>query len=97
MAEGSGCKYTIAAQMVCPAIPMDPNIQKQLEEDLMNIGCFGLIQRLWTLKNEKMIQKLLIGAPNQYELIVKGRPIIPYPRRRIYGWMSTDSRRADLD
>jgi len=72
MVEGSGHKHTVAVQMVCPTIPTDPNIEKQLEEDLMNIGCFGLILRPWTLKNEEMIHELLIGVPNQYKLTVRG-------------------------
>src|SRR5664279_1579694 len=40
----------------------------------MEIGCVGLFMRPWTVKNDQMIQELVVGASNQYELTVRGRP-----------------------
>jgi len=59
--------------MVCPAIPSNPIIRKQLEEDLAKIGCLGLIQRPWNLRSDEMVQELIIGVLNQYELTVRGQ------------------------
>ena len=42
-----------------------------LEEDLTEIGCIGLISKPWTVKDEKMVQEILTGVPNQYDLIVR--------------------------
>ncbi len=63
----------MTAQMVCPAIPKRLSEQSQLENDLSEIGCIGLFLRPWIVKNDRMIQELIVGASNQYELTVRGR------------------------
>ena len=61
--------------MICPLIPADPDHRMQLEEDLDAIGCLGLLERPWCMKNESLIQELIFGAPNQYLLTLRGRPV----------------------
>ena len=68
-------KSTVTARMVCPALPTDPDSKKELEADLMCIGCVGLLARPWNLKNDDMVQELIHGVPNQFELTVRGRPL----------------------
>jgi hypothetical protein len=68
-------KPSVTARMVCPTIPSDPATRQQLEEDLTHIGCIGLIRRPWNVKSDEMIQELVGGVPNQYELTVRGRPV----------------------
>ncbi len=60
--------------MVCSTIPKRLREQSQLEDDLSEIGCIGLFLRSSIVKNDRMIQELIVGAPNQYELIVRGQP-----------------------
>jgi len=61
------------ARMVFPAIPFDLSIWKQLEEDLAKIGRIGLLQRPWNLRSDEMVQELIVGVLNQYELTVRGQ------------------------
>ena len=70
MVEGS--KPRVRAWMVCPTISCDPTIRKELEEDLMCLGCVGLFWRPWNIKCDNMIDELINGAPNQYELTMRG-------------------------
>ena len=41
-----------------------------LEDDLQRIGCIGLMSKLWSIKDKKMVREVIIGVPNQYDLIV---------------------------
>ncbi len=74
MAEGDIRKTLVIGRMVCPTILERLRERSQLEDDLSEIGCVGLFMRSWTVKNDQMIQELIVGASNQYELIVRGRP-----------------------
>jgi hypothetical protein len=65
----------VIAQMICPVIPTDETARKKLEEDLQRMGCRGLITRPWNLRNDEIILELVEGAPNQYELTVRGRKV----------------------
>ena len=75
MASGPVRKIAVSARVISPAIPDSPELHKQLEEDLTRLGCVGLLHRPWNLKSEEMIQELLHGVPNQYELTLRGRPV----------------------
>ena len=58
---------------VVPATPKELGERSYLEEDLTMIGCIGLLSKPWTVKDERMVRELTIGAPNQYEGIVRAR------------------------
>ena len=49
---------------VVPTIPKEPGERAYLEEDLTRIGCIGLMSKPWSVKDEKMVRKLVTGAPN---------------------------------
>jgi hypothetical protein len=65
----------VIARMICPVIPNDVTARRELEEDLQQMGCIGLITRPWNLRNDEIIRELVEGAPNQYELTVRGRKV----------------------
>ena len=49
---------TIALKMVSPVIPRGAEEKAMLEEDLMRMGCHGLMLRPWCIKYEKIMQEL---------------------------------------
>ena len=67
-------KTPLTLRSVVPAIPKEPGERAYLEEDLTRIGCIGLLNKPWTVKDERMVRELTIGAPNQYEGTVRARP-----------------------
>ena len=69
-------KTPLILRSVVPAIPKEPGEKAYLEEDLTRIRCIGLLSKPWTVKDEKMVRELIVGAPNQYEGTVRARPEI---------------------
>ena len=57
-------KTPLILRSVVPAIPKEPGERAYLEEDLTRIGCIGLLNKPWTVKEEKMVRELIVGAPN---------------------------------
>ena len=66
-------KTPLTLRSVVPAIPKEPGERAYLEEDLTRIGCIGLLSKPWTVKDERMVKELTIGAPNQYKGTVRAR------------------------
>jgi rRNA processing protein Krr1/Pno1 len=75
MASEEVRKPLVTGRMVCPAVPEREKDRIQLAEDLEVIGCAGLFRRPWIVKNDRMIQELVVGVSNQYQLTVRGRPV----------------------
>ena len=67
-------KMPLILRSVVPAIPKEPDERAYLEEDLTRIGCIGLLNKPWTVKEEKMVRELIVGASNQYEGTIRARP-----------------------
>ena len=67
-------KTPLILRSVVLAIPKEPGERAYLEEDLTRIGCIGLLNKPWTVKEEKMVRELIVGAPNQYEGTIRARP-----------------------
>ena len=67
-------KTPLILRSVVPAIPKETGERAYLEEDLTRIGCIGLLNKPYTVKEEKMVRELIVGAPNQYEGTVRARP-----------------------
>ena len=67
-------KTPLTLRSVVLAIPKEPGERAYLEEDLTKIGCIGLLSKPWTVKDERMVRELIIGAPNQYKGTVQARP-----------------------
>ena len=67
-------KMPLILRSIVPAIPKELGERAYLEEDLTRIGCIGLLNKPWTVKEEKMVRELIVGAPNQYEGNIRARP-----------------------
>ena len=67
-------KMPLILRPVVLAIPKEPGERAYLEEDLTRIRCIGLLNKPWTVKEEKMVRELIVGAPNQHKGIVRARP-----------------------
>ena len=67
-------KTPLILRSVVLAIPKEPGERAYLEEDLTRIGCIGLLNKPWTVKEQKMVRELIVGAPNQYEGTIRARP-----------------------
>ena len=57
-------RMSIMLRFVMPVIPQEPEERAHLEEDLTKIGSIGLISKSWSVKDERMVQKLITGALN---------------------------------
>ena len=55
-------KTPLILRSVVPAIPKEPGERAYLEEDLTRIGCIELLNKPWTVKEEKMVRELIVGA-----------------------------------
>ena len=45
---------------VTPLVLEDERERAMLREDLANLGCMGLLDRLWNLKNKEFIQQFVM-------------------------------------
>ena len=57
-------KTPFILRSVVPAIAKEPGERAYLEEDLTRIGCIGLLNKPWTVNEEKVVKELIVGAPN---------------------------------
>ena len=67
MAPTATARTPLTLCSVVLAIPKEPGEQAYLEEDCTRIGCIGLMNKPWLVKDEKMVRELVTGALNQYE------------------------------
>ena len=51
-----------------------PTARRELEEDLERIGCAGLLNKPWNIKDEGLVRELVEGARNQFDHTVRGKP-----------------------
>ena len=54
----------ISLKALVPIVPKTPTMRRELEEDLERIGCAGLLNKLWNIKDEGLVRELVKGAPN---------------------------------
>ena len=64
MAPTATVRTPLTLRSIVPAIPKEPGERAYLEEDLTRIGCIGLMSKPWSVKDEKMVRELVMGAPN---------------------------------
>ena len=64
----------ISLKALVPVVPKTPTARRELEEDLEGIGCAGLLNKLWNIKDEGLVRELVERAPNQLDHIVRGKP-----------------------
>ena len=64
----------ISLKALVPVVPQTPMGRRELEEDLEHIECVDLLNKSWSLKDEGLVKELVQGVPNQFDLIVRGKP-----------------------
>ena len=50
----------VSLRTVTPAVPKREEEREMLRSDLFGIGCAGLLERPWNLKNEEFIQQFIM-------------------------------------
>ena len=70
MAPTATPRMPITLCVVVQIIPQELGEHAYLEEDLTRIGSIGLISTSWTVKDKKIVRKILTGVSNQYHMIV---------------------------
>ena len=56
----------ISFKVLVPVVPKTPTARRELEEDSERIGCAGLLNKPWNVKDEGLVRELVEGAPNQF-------------------------------
>ena len=69
--EKGSINVQISLKVLVPVIPKTPTARRELEEDLTRIGCAGLLNKLWNIKDKGMVRELVEGAPNQFDHTVR--------------------------
>ena len=67
-------KVTIRLRTVAPRVPDDEEIRKQLDADLMKMGCDGLREHSWDLRNEGVVREVLINSTNKWDYTLRVQP-----------------------
>ena len=64
----------ISLKALVPVVPMTPTRRRELKENLERIGCAGLLNKPWSIKDKGLVRELVQGAPNQFDLTVRRKP-----------------------
>ena len=72
--EKGSINVQVSLKAIVPVIPKTPIARWELEEDLTRIGCVGLLNKLWNIKDEGLVRELVEGAPNQFDHTVRCKP-----------------------
>ena len=72
--EKGSVNVQISLKALVPVIPKTPTARWELEEDLTRIGCAGLLNKPWNIKDEGLVRELVEGAPNQFDHTVRCKP-----------------------
>ena len=70
--ESSTMPITLRTSL--PAIPTDDQEKAWLVEDLTKMGCEGLINRPWELRNETIVRELVEGVTEAEPSAIRGVP-----------------------
>ena len=57
----------VSLRNVTPAVPGNDGERAMLKRDLQNLGCAGLMERPWNLKNEEFIQRFVLIREGKLE------------------------------
>ena len=70
----------VSLRNVTPAVSGNDGERAMLKEDLHNLGCAGLLERPWNLKNEEFIQQFVLiwegklERNNMFDMTIRDRP-----------------------
>ena len=57
----------VSLRNVTPVIPVNEEVRGMLKSDLEDLGCAGLLERPWNLKNEDFIQQFVLIREGKLE------------------------------
>ena len=66
--------HPVSLRSVLPAVPHDEAEKMMLVEDLIRIGCKGLLTHPWSLRNEEMVREFSQECSNEWESTLKRDP-----------------------
>ena len=72
--EKGSVNVHVSLKAMVPVIPKTPTARRELEEDLTRIGCVGLLNKPWNIKDKGLVRELVEGAPNQFDHTVRCKP-----------------------
>ena len=73
--EKGSVNVQISLKALVPVIPKTLTaLRQELEENLTRIGCVGLLNKPWNIKDEEMVRELVEGAPNQFDHTIRCKP-----------------------
>ena len=62
---------SVSLKSVNPVVPRDKKEKEELLEDLIRMGCGGLLAETWTLRSEAVVQEFLQQHSNQWKGILQ--------------------------
>src|SRR5450759_1426176 len=65
---------SVSLKAVNPSVPTDEKKKEQLLEDLIRMGCRGLLAEPWNLRSAAMAQEFLEHRANQWEKTLRCDP-----------------------
>jgi hypothetical protein len=72
MSEGPS---EVKLRKIVPEVPRDEAERGELLEDLQVMGCSGFLEKLWGLKDDRIVRELLDGVSNEFDNSIRGQPI----------------------
>ena len=69
--EKGSVNVQVSLKAMVPVILETPIERRELEEDLTKIGCIGLLNKSWNIKDKGLVRELVEGAPNQFDHTVR--------------------------
>ena len=72
--EKGSVNVQVSLKAMVPVIPKTPIARRELEEDLTRIGCVGLLNKPWNIKDEGLVRELVEGVSNQFDHTVRCKP-----------------------
>ena len=70
----------VSLRNMTPAVPANDEERTMLKEDLLSLGCAGLMDRPWNLKNEEFVQQFVLiqegklQRNNMFDTTIRDRP-----------------------
>lgn len=66
----------VKLRKVAPVVPDEEPAKEQLMEDLIAMGCLGLINKPWGFQEERMVKELTGKLWNQFDNTLRGMPLL---------------------
>lgn len=74
MAGGRAGRKLVNLRTVVPKVPSEERDREILDADLRRMGCGGLRNRPWCVRDEKMVRELIEGTSNEWDNTIRAAP-----------------------